>query len=642
MQTTESNDQYLQVRSSKPNQFYVRGRPLTNGRFLVGSSENCDVVVQHHSVHAIHAILEIFGNNKKIYDLTGEGLLKINGQVKVVSEVQMNDSIQLGGAEIVLDKFYSPPESPTIVSTPKEDLSLEKNEILGPPNKEIDGKGESISSVETVKLPYLIYPFSSKFNFDQSEYIFEDSDQIYPIFKYEVNKSAVEIMILFQKKIVSVDYIPEIEGIYQLAGISQSEKNIEYAYLGAKEQVDFVDYRSGQFTVYRLEGYGVRCFSSSNISDADKILKLQKQDIIQFELGEISIVVRHVDSPPIVAKPDIFSRDKTLLWLWAASILLLCATATFFSLIEVKVEEVKKEKAPERIAKILYKAQPKVVKTASELQLPSDKVEKETKSTTPHPKNEPMISENDQIKKPVVKPQKGSPPPKKDVDAKSAQQQNSAKSPVKVSSSSPSPGSRGHVDVYKATGNFQSTVSTLVAKGGNSYGVRAEGFGTGTGTGTSAQGVKGTSDGITTATVSDKIGDISGTAKGVADFGYGTKGLAKGKQFYSASIPAETVVVGLMDPDIILKILREHIPQFRFCYQKEIESRKENIQGMVKLSFSIGASGNVTKAGVIEDSPLPSEIKKCVVNVLYGIQFPKLAAEGVVEVVQPFNFYPKI
>ena len=178
-----------------------------------------------------------------------------------------------------------------------------------------------------------------------------------------------------------------------------------------------------------------------------------------------------------------------------------------------------------------------------------------------------------------------------------------------------------------------------MAKGGNFQGIKAEGFGTGTGA--TVQGVKGAGTGVSTSVVSDKIGDISGTAKGVADFGSGTKGLAKGKQFYTASIPAETVVVGLMDPDIILKILREHIPQFRYCYQREIEARRENIQGMVKLSFSIGASGNVTKAGVIEDSTLPVEVKKCVVNVLYGIQFPKLAAEGVVEVVQPFNFYPK-
>jgi len=270
--------------------------------------------------------------------------------------------------------------------------------------------------------------------------------------------------------------------------------------------------------------------------------------------------------------------------------------------------------------------------------LPDVKKNPEVKSTTPKPKPEKNISLNDEIEKPKVEVQKGA-PPKKQSQNNTAKQQSSAKSSVKVANSSPVPKSQGHVDVYKS-GQFQSTVTALVAKGGSVQGVKAEGFGTGTGA--TIQGVKGASSGVSTSVVSDKIGDISGTAKGVADFGSGTKGLAKGKQFYTASIPAETVVVGLMDPDIILKILREHIPQFRYCYQREIEARRENIQGMVKLSFSIGASGNVTKAGVLEDSTLPAEVKKCVVNVLYGIQFPKLAAEGVVEVVQPFNFYPKL
>lgn len=637
METTGSHEHYLQLRPLTPNKFLVKGKPLSFGRFLIGSSENCDVVVQHQGVHAIHAILEIFPNNIKIYDLTGEGLLKVNGHIKVVSDIGLKDTVNLAGAEISLDKFHAPPGSPTVVSNPTEDLSLDQDEILSPPKKLSVVDEPRSSTIETVKLPYLIYPFSSKFNFDQSEYIFEDSEDVYPIFKYEVNKSSAEVMILFKKKIVSVDYIPEVEGVYQLAGIANDRGHIEYPYLASKEKVDFVDYRGGIFSIFRLDGYKVRVFSNTKVSEDERIFKLQKQDIIQFELDDISIVVRHVESPPVVARPPVFSRDKTIVWLWAFATLLLTVTGTLFSLMEVKVEEIEKEKAPERIAKILYNKVP--VKAIEEVKLPDVEKKQETKSTTPDPKPEPKISENDQIKKPEITPQKGS-PPKKDVAAKPAQQQNTAKSSVKVNSTSPAPKSQGHVDVYKPNGNFQSTVSTLVAKGGSSYGVKAEGFGTGTGP--SVQGVKGTSAGVSTATVSDKIGDISGTAKGVQDFGYGTKGLVKGKQFYTASIPAETVVVGLMDPDIILKILREHIPQFRFCYQKEIESRKENIQGMVKLAFSIGASGNVTKAGVLEDSALPAEVKKCVVNVLYGIQFPKLAAEGVVEVVQPFNFYPKI
>lgn len=637
MEPTIENSNYLQLRSGVPGQFKIKSKPLFNGRFLIGSSENCDIVIQHPSVLAIHAVLELFPNSKKIYDLTGEGLLKVNNEVKIVSDINLKDKFTLAGVEIILDQFHVPPGAPTVISKITEDLVLEPDEILIPPNANkspfIEKKFEPV--VESVKLPYLIYPFNSKFNFDQSEYIFEDGDQIYPIFKYSADQSAVEVMILFKKKIMSVDYLPAKDGVYRLVGVAKDEKSIEYAYLAALEKVDFIEYRDNTYSLSRLDGYKVKVFSSTKYSDDTKIFKLAKQDIVQFELEDISIVVRYVEAPPLIIKPPVVSRDPILLWLWGLTLILLTIPAVLFSLIDVEKEEIEKEKAPERIAKILYKQK---TEKSEVTKLPDVKKNIETKSTTPDPKPEKKISLNDKIEKPKVEVQKGA-PPKKESKSQQSKKQSSAKSSVQVSSSSPAPKSQGHVDVYKA-GKFQSTVSTLVAKGGNFQGVKAEGFGTGTNA--SAQGVSGASAGVSTSTVSDKIGDISGTAKGVADFGSGTKGLSKGKQFYSASIPAETVVVGLMDPDIILKILREHIPQFRYCYQKEIESRRENIQGMVKLSFNIGASGNVTKAGVIEDSLLPAEVKKCVINVLYGIQFPRLAAEGVVEVVQPFNFYPKM
>lgn len=637
MEHTTEDLNYFQLKAGSPGEFKVKGKPLSNGRFLIGSSENCDIVIQHKSVHAIHAVLEIFPSSKKIYDLTGEGLLKVNNEKVIVKEITLKDKITLSDAIIILDQFHVPPGAPTEIlrkTVEKPFSDDDQSKSLKPTSHAVSDKMFD-PSIESVKLPYMIYPFNSKFNFDQSEYIFEESDQVYPIFKYKSEKTSVEVMILFKKKIMSVDYLPEVPGIIRLAGISKNDTSIEYPYLSAQEHVDFVEFKDNFFYLTRLDGYNVKAFSSASFADNTKIFKLSKQDIIQFELDNISIIVRYVEAPPEVSKPPMFSRDPILFWLWGLTLLLLVIPAVLFSLIDVKKEDVEKEKAPERIAKILYKQKTEKV---AETKLQDEKKSVETKTTTPDPKPEKKISLNDKIEKPQVEVQKGA-PPKKQNDAKATQKQSSVKSDVKVASSSPVPKSQGHVDVYKA-GQFQSTVSSLVAKGGSYQGVKAEGFGSGTGS--TVQGIKGANSGVSTSTVSDKIGDISGTAKGVADFGSGTKGLTKGKQFYSASIPAETVVVGLMDPDIILKILREHIPQFRYCYQKEIESRRENIQGMVKLSFSIGASGNVMKAGVIEDSVLPAEVKKCVVNVLYGIQFPKLAAEGVVEVVQPFNFYPKI
>jgi hypothetical protein len=88
--------------------------------------------------------------------------------------------------------------------------------------------------------------------------------------------------------------------------------------------------------------------------------------------------------------------------------------------------------------------------------------------------------------------------------------------------------------------------------------------------------------------------------------------------------------------------LIDNIPQFRYCYQKELDKASSAFNGVVRLDFIIGASGHVTRASVESASRgLPSKVKGCVVNVLKGIKFPEPLGGGVVEVNQPFNFYPK-
>ena len=99
-----------------------------------------------------------------------------------------------------------------------------------------------------------------------------------------------------------------------------------------------------------------------------------------------------------------------------------------------------------------------------------------------------------------------------------------------------------------------------------------------------------------------------------------------------------------LDPDAIRRTLKEHLPQFRSCYQKELDKGKTPVSGgILELNFVIGPSGDVTKAGVtakIMSSILALSLKGCIVNVLKGIKFPSPMGGGRVEVNQPINFYP--
>ena len=71
---------------------------------------------------------------------------------------------------------------------------------------------------------------------------------------------------------------------------------------------------------------------------------------------------------------------------------------------------------------------------------------------------------------------------------------------------------------------------------------------------------------------------------------------------------------------------------------KELDRSKNEFNGRVELNFIIGASGHVTRAGVL-NSNIPNSVRSCVVNVLKGIPFPEPRGGGVVEVTQPMNFY---
>jgi hypothetical protein len=96
-----------------------------------------------------------------------------------------------------------------------------------------------------------------------------------------------------------------------------------------------------------------------------------------------------------------------------------------------------------------------------------------------------------------------------------------------------------------------------------------------------------------------------------------------------------------MDPKIIRDILLQHLSQFRYCYQKELESTgRDDLSGVLNLNFLINRTGNVESEKVFGDSSITPQVKSCVAGVLRAIQFPSPQGGGRVEVRQPVNFYP--
>tara|TARA_Y100000780_G_C13696051_1_gene422797 strand:+ start:790 stop:1197 length:408 start_codon:yes stop_codon:yes gene_type:complete len=92
-------------------------------------------------------------------------------------------------------------------------------------------------------------------------------------------------------------------------------------------------------------------------------------------------------------------------------------------------------------------------------------------------------------------------------------------------------------------------------------------------------------------------------------------------------------------PHAVRIILINNVPEFRTCYSNELNSN-HNYKGLVKLIFTIGSEGRVSKANVTNDNGMSKELKSCLVEKLAQIRFPKPDKRGVVKVIQPMNFYP--
>jgi hypothetical protein len=118
-----------------------------------------------------------------------------------------------------------------------------------------------------------------------------------------------------------------------------------------------------------------------------------------------------------------------------------------------------------------------------------------------------------------------------------------------------------------------------------------------------------------------------------------TKGLANKKGFDTAFVEADTVILGSIDPEVLRRILQEYLPQFKFCYQQELQEHSEKIKGIVDLNFRIEGDGKVSIVNIKStQTKFSSKGIGCMGNILHMINFPKPKGGGLVDVRQPLNF----
>lgn len=113
---------------------------------------------------------------------------------------------------------------------------------------------------------------------------------------------------------------------------------------------------------------------------------------------------------------------------------------------------------------------------------------------------------------------------------------------------------------------------------------------------------------------------------------------ARGSNRRDINISAGTpMTYGSMSKEGILRVIRQHIAQIRYCYEKELV-RTPGLFGKVDSRFTISASGWVERAEVSHSTIGSGEVERCIISKIRTWRFPKPKGGGIVIVKYPFIF----
>ena len=142
-----------------------------------------------------------------------------------------------------------------------------------------------------------------------------------------------------------------------------------------------------------------------------------------------------------------------------------------------------------------------------------------------------------------------------------------------------------------------------------------------------------------------------GNTIGIAELG--TSGRGGGKRGYGKGIgnmgkksasdidisKGEPIIMGSLDREIIRRVIKRHINQIRYCYEREL-TRYPDLYGKVDMKFIINDQGRVAKVSVASSTLKNKSVEKCLMQRINRWIFPKpKGGKGsIVIVTYPFVF----
>lgn len=595
--------------------------PLNIGQYTIGSDSRCDLVIDHDDVSKYLGVIIVTKNSLTFVNTANAK--SEDGKIILREEIKSSLSLSEGSfhfefkSEIIelpdipvaesIDGADALPQAP--VKELEQAFDMDKVQIYNKDGAElflIDDEWCDIVFDESKFAPVADYRFQEDFKLDNfidtDDEI--DTDEAHRALFKQSDKFSIEISFLVNGIVNNIDYFSANESKIYLSGEREAYNTFK---------VETFDHKKYAFALCKKDEIIIRDipgFTKQVKTDAGKLnalpegeVKLEGETIV-YTCGVTQIIVKKKALPPKVKLSPWFQVDRELakvtglLWLL---LVLPILSIVFFTTIEQA--EKKKEIA------VIYKKVKGVKKDAKLSQAAEGPINKEQ----PKKQEPPKPVEQKKVEQKVVKnnsPAKKSNKITKTKPTKAKFKRYSFNSVSKVSSI------LGKTSSVNAKVNKRSAdVAALPSSSSNAL---AKGFGK----------------------VSQKVGTIgngggrAGYDRNVAGTGFGDKNGVD-----TSYISTETKVLGSIDPELIRKILREHLEQFRYCYQKELLNN--DVSGVFYLDFQINQGGRAP-AGKINVSTKSFKFSSttigCLQKVVGLIQFPKPKGGGVVDIRQPLNF----
>lgn len=566
-------------------------------KLLIGSSDKCDFQVHDNSVSSIHAFIYVSGEGFLVKDLCSEGGIFVNGRRVDEATLFAGDTLTIGTLSFSIDSMevdgpvFNPDEQIVVKETPvfielppRDGLVFIDGEYC---DIQFDDSGfEPLSSIPEIHI--------------NGDYVPLDGMDIPLDIAHSTKDKRLEIISYVNGLMMDVSYLDLKDGDYQLNSFK-------------KNKTDILFHTLENIRIFSIHNGALKFYANESVIPSSSWDRIDLNEPLFLTHGAEQVSLRLVDHGTSWKDIPFFYRDREF-FTHGGKVF----AAVFFPLLLLLFVTIPSNEDLKEEMAVIYKL-PEKVQKPTEAQEKSDLSAEVLTSKTEN-------TGHKETEQPNTKVEFAQASQKQKVTAKSTAPKAAAAKPIETAP----------VKAYEFTSSVSFNSLVGDAPKINTKGSSAKGSVTdstfNTGSADAGELVAGADIGVSKFNGSDKSGSGSGS--------YGSRGLASKSGFDSAYLEPKTVVLGSMDPELLRKILREYIPQFRHCYQQELIGNSDNIKGVIDLNFTISPVGKVSKYNIkVKDAQFSKKGVGCMGQVLSLIDFPKPKGGGVVDVRQPLNFF---